>query len=79
MTNGDEIQSDLQFEQLITSFTEPEKFLARQIREVQKRCVTRNCQTFSFTKKQLAGGAGGMAGIAGVVYAIIELIKLFVH
>ena len=77
-TNAD-IQDDLAFEQLIHDFNEPEKFLARQIRVVQKRCSSRStCPTFSFTRRQIATGAGGVVGIAGALYAIAEAIRAMV-
>ncbi len=81
MTYANEpIQDDLKFEALIADFTEPEKFLARQVRAVQKECGKRAVcpQAVSFTRKQLITGIGGVTGISAIVVAVIELAKALI-
>jgi hypothetical protein len=74
------IQDDLKFEALIAEFTEPEKFLARQVRAVQKECTKRGVcpQGVSFTRKQMLTGIGGVTGISAIVVALIELAKALI-
>ncbi len=79
-TFHDYMQDDLKFEALIDKFSEPEKFLARQIRAVQFECSKRAMcpQGVSFTRKQLITGIGGVTGISAIVVAIIELAKALI-
>ena len=73
------LQEDLAFERDIEGFSDTEKFLARQIRIIQKQCASHPCGAFTFTRKQIIAGVGGSAGISGVIITIVELIKSFVH
>ena len=71
----EDIQDDLKFEKLIAGFNEPEKFLARQIRDVQKECEKRRyCQPISFSRKHIMIAIGGVGGISALVAGIIQLV-----
>lgn len=70
---------DLMFEDVIKDFSPPEKFLARQLREVQRECEARGraCSATivpSFTKKQIAVGTAGIGGIATAVSIIAQVV-----
>jgi hypothetical protein len=78
MPNGKEMMDDLKFETQISEFSEPEKFLARQIRKVEIECALRKyCAAApQFSRKQLAVGGGAVTLITAIVALLIELIKL---
>ena len=74
------MQDDLKFEQLIATFTEPEKFLARQLREVQKECAARKiCSMPQFTRKQIGIGISGVSAISAIIVGLIELAKALIN
>ncbi len=71
-----EMSEDLEFEKLIAGFNDPEKFLARQIREVQRVCANRNtCVPIEITRKQFIIGASGVTVISGIIVGIYELFS----
>ena len=56
-----EIQNDLDFEKQIAAFTAPERFLARQIRGIEKNCPM--CAEATARSQKQAVGIGGLSGI----------------
>ena len=64
------IVTDLDFERQIADFTPSERFLARQIRGIEKNCPM--CADASSRQKRQAIGIGSLSGIMGgaIVFAI---------
>jgi len=77
MTNGNKIANDLEFEDMIKGFDEPEKFLARQVRAIQQTCYTRqNCYpTIKFSRKQVGYGIGGLGAYTTFIIALVEAMQ----
>lgn len=77
--SNDDMSKDLQFEKQIEEFSEPEKFLAREIRKVQKECASRaTCYPVqaqaTLSKKQIAIGGISVGGITTLVVYLYDLI-----
>lgn len=70
MPNGQQMINDFELEDQIKSFSDPEKFLARQIYDIKKRCA--ECIPVSGSKKQTAFNA---AGVTALVVAVAEGIR----
>ena len=80
MSNGNKMTSDLEFEEMIKEFTPSERFLARQVRDIQILCAHRaTCYpSVQFSRKQIAVGLGGLSGYTVVIVAIAEaLARIF--
>ena len=75
MPNGNELNEQLEFEERIRRWSEPEQFIARQVYKMASACPAhdRRIKALEDNTKKSAGITGGISGtITGTIVGIIS-------